>query len=143
MSGIDARRKVILCRLAEHIMHDLGCAAVTPSKESWTIYNLDAPYRFGWMPPFHMDEDEPLLLMVSFCPELIAETTMWLDDESLGVYLDCIEACIDGMVAQPESDPSVAYNRVQNMIYEVSPASLELVSQVEAKALDEGIVQAG
>lgn len=139
MSNTGKRREAIIHRLASHILEDLRCAVVTPSKQSWSFYQLSAPYRFGWMPPVQVVDDTPALL-VSFCPELIAETTAWLDDEQLDVYLTVVEAFIDAMVAQFSEPVAEVYHRVQNSLYETAPDALALVSQVEVRALDDGIV---
>lgn len=133
------RRKAITHRLAEHILVDLRCAAVAPSKQSWVSYDLHAPYRFGWMPPVQVIDDQPALL-VSFCPELVAETTMWLSDEQLDTYLTVIESFIDALVAQFTEPPTEVYTRIQDVLYEKAPEALALVSMVEARALDDGIV---
>lgn len=139
MNDSTERRKTITDRIAGHILTDLRCAAVTPSKNSWGLYDLAAPYLFGWMPPIQMVEDQPALL-VSFCPELIAEITAWLDEEALDVYLTAIETFLDAMVAHYSEPPAEVYQRVQNTLYEDSPAVLDLISQVEMRALDLNIV---
>ena len=43
--------EVVRHRLATFVLRELGCAAVTPLKDDWLDFNLDGPYRFGWMPP--------------------------------------------------------------------------------------------
>lgn len=140
MNDLTSRRVAIMNRLSAHILNDLRCATVTPSKRSWTLFDLAGPYRFGWMPPVTIGDSEPPLLLISFCPDLLAETTMWLDDDALDTYLTATEAFLDAMVAWPKGPPSQVYAQVQNSLYETSPGVLDLVSQVEMRALDEGLV---
>lgn len=140
MNKLDMRTYRIRHRLADYVLNTLGCAAVTPSKTAWTTFEIDGPYRFGWMPPTQIEDDSPLMLIVSFCPELIAETTLWLDKDQLDQYLSTIEAFIDAMVTWPERSESDVYGEVQDKYYTMMPEVLALVSQVEARAIDEGVV---
>jgi hypothetical protein len=140
LTNPTARREVITRRLAGHILEDLRCATVTPSQASWAAYDLQGPYRFGWMPPVQVEDDVPALL-VAFCPELLTSTTMWLDDEQLDTYLTVIETFIDGFVAYFKEPTDMVYQRVQNQLYENCPEALALVTAVELRALDEGLVR--
>lgn len=140
--GGPARRvDVIRCRLAYHVMEELGAAAASPHKDEWEGMGLNGNYRFGWMPPYQVSPEDPDTWVVVFCPELIAETTAFLDDDELQAYLDIIKAFINGVVEHPELAPSQAERLVEDDVYEKDPAALELLSRVQVWALDEGIVQ--
>lgn len=139
---IEERIEVVRVRLATYILRELGCAVVTPLKEDWLDFNLNGPYRFGWMPPVALLPAADLIA-VSFCPELIAETTAWLDDEDLEDYLAAVGAHIAAFVADMDTDQAEVFRRTQDDIEASAPKLLDLVSRVELRALDEGIVQSG
>lgn len=139
---IEERTEVVRVRLATYILRELGCAAVTPLKEDWLDFNLDGPYRFGWMPPVGLLPNNDLIV-ISFCPELVAETTAWLDDDDLEDYLAAISAHLTAFVTDMDADVTEVFRRTQDDIAESAPSVLDLVSQVELRALDESIVQSG
>jgi hypothetical protein len=124
------------------VLLDLRCALVTPSREAWQAFNLDGSYRYGWMPPQPV-EDDPHLLLVSVCPELIAATTLWLDDDDLDTYLTTVEAFLDAWVAGPASPVDEVYQMVEARLYEDAPDVLVLLSEVEMRALNDGVARTG
>ena len=139
---IEERIEVVRVRLATYILRELSCAVVTPMKEDWVDFNLNGPYRFGWMPPVALLPAADLIVL-SFCPELIAETTAWLDDDDLENYLVAISAHLTAFVADMDADQTEVFYRTQDEMAVSCPHTAALVSQVELRALDEGVVQSG
>jgi hypothetical protein len=139
---MEERVEVVRHRLATFVLRELGCAAVTPLKDDWLDFNLDGPYRFGWMPPVGLLSANELIV-ISFCPELIAETTAWLDDDALENYLVVIGTYLSAFVADLDADQVEVFRRTQDDLATSCPDALTLVSEVELRALDEGIVQSG
>jgi hypothetical protein len=133
------RQDYIRNRLAGYLLDEQGCAVVCPSMDAWQGYSRNGPYRYGWAPPMPIDENE-LLLIVAFCPELIAATTATLSDDDLDVYLTTIEMFLDRLTAGFGEDPVAIRMAAEAELYSSDPRALELTSRVEATALDQGIV---
>lgn len=143
MAGSDHAKRVnrIRNRLAYHAMEELGAAAASPNKAAWEGMGLNGNYRFGWMAPYPANPEIPDTWVVVFCPELIAETTAFLDAKELRTYLSVVEAFIDAVIEHPEMAPSETERLVENELYERDATALELLSRVQAWALDNGIVE--
>lgn len=107
------------------------------------MYNVTMTYRFGWMPPVPEDLDEPLLLMYSYCPELLAAVTAHLDEDGLDLYLTVVEAFFDGWATPPVGDWDRDYHEVLDLLSRHQPDIVRFKDQVELHALDAGIVVAG
>lgn len=132
------RRTEILNRLCAHLLELCGVAVVTPPRDAWQAFEINGSYRYGWAPPMPVDGDE-LCLLVAFCPELIAATTQWLDDEQLDVYLTTVETYLDEFIEHFGEDTTVIRQRVDGELHDTVPEALDLLSEVEARALDAGI----
>ena len=134
------RKDAIRNRLAGYLLEDQGCAVVCPSKEAVQLVPIDG-HLFGWFPPMPLD-DNPDLPIVSICPELIAETTEWLDNDQLDTYLVVVEALLAGYVDALRAGitPEAAREQIESGLFETNPDALALCSEVELRALDAGIV---
>lgn len=136
-----SRRDDIRNRLAAFLLEE-RCVAVAcvPSKTM-----ADRPvigHLFGWFPPMPI-EDNADLLVVTFSPELIADITEWLTDEQLDTYLGVVEMFLDGYIGAIESgtDTREARVRTESELFDSDPDALTLFSEIEARALDLGIVR--
>ena len=138
--ALTARTDEIRIRLCYHFLEELGVAVATPSKSAWQSVEVDGPHRFGWMPPMTVDDSDDLFV-VTFSPHLIAEITFDLDDEDLDTYLTMTEAFIDASLARPDLNTTEVIAMVEHDLYETEPATLELLSRVQAGALDKGIAR--
>lgn len=140
MSPVRNRRDVIRDHLTAHLLDGRRCAVVCPSKKVATSFPIDG-HLFGWFPPLPLGEPSDLLV-VSFCPELMAEITEWLSDSELERYLCTIEAVLDGYfdAATHGIDAEVARERIESDIFDKNPDTLALFSEIELRALDAGIV---
>jgi hypothetical protein len=128
-------RRIIQDELAEFIMHELGCAMVTPSQEAWQHTPLSkGSFRYGWAPPFMVGEDAAMIVAV--CPELIASVTVHLSEEELHTYLSIVTYFIEELTAAPDRPVEDVIRETENMLYEKDPEALHLASLVEARALD-------
>ena len=136
-----SRRDEIRNRLAEFLLEQRGCAVVCPSKETLAQFPVTG-HLFGWFPPMPVDDD-PHLLVVSFSPELIDEMTAYLDYQQLDVYLGVVEAILDGYLEAFESGGSLddAREQVESELFDADPDALALLSEIEARALDTGLVR--
>lgn len=110
---------------------------------AWQQYNVTTTYRFGWMPPMLEDPDESLLLMFSYCPELLAAVTAHLDEHGLDLYLTVVEAFFDGWVTPPVGDWDRDYQEIVDLLEQHQPDIVRFKDQVELHALDAGIVPRG
>lgn len=135
------RRDLIRNRLSAHLLEERGCAVVCPSKDAVVAIPITG-HLFGWFPPMPIDDDNSLLV-VSFCPELMAEVTDWLDDEELDIYLWTIEVLMDSYLdALAEGlEPDAMRQRVESELLDSEPDAMALLSQVELRALDSGVVR--
>lgn len=136
------RRDLIRNRLSSHLLEEQRCAVVCPPKEAILRMPI-AGHLFGWFPPMPLEDSR--MLLVSFCPELMAEITAWLDDEQLDAYLWTIEALLDEYISMMTTCDELLTNaelrdRVEAKLLDAEPDALELLSQIELRALDTGIV---
>jgi hypothetical protein len=136
------RHGTIRDRLCAHLLDDCGCAVVCPPEEAWTTFPVAGHHRFGWLPPAPIDDDERLLL-VSFCPGLLAQITAWLTDAELEVFLSVLVAFLDAYIDGFGGDNDEIRRQVENRLTNEYRDALALFSQVEARALDAGIVRQG
>lgn len=138
---MTSSKDLIRNTLTAHILENLGCAVVCPSKEIVTQFPVDG-HLFGWFPPMPLADENSDLLIVSFCPELMAEITEWLTDDQLLMYLATIEALLSGYcdALQKGTSSEAARERVESEIFDASPEALTLFTEVEMRALDAGIV---
>lgn len=138
-----SRRDDIRNRLAAHLLEEQGCAVVCPDKDSMTAFPVTG-HLFGWYPPMPI-EDDPNVLLVAFSPELIAELTSHLTDEQLDSYLRVVETILDGYIEAIETGvpAAIARERIESALFDTDPDALTLLSEIEARALDTGIVLAG
>jgi hypothetical protein len=136
------RRDLIRNRLSAYLLEVQCCAVVCPPKETVLAIPV-VGHLYGWFPPMPIDGDNNLPL-VSFCPELMAEITAWLDDEQLDTYLWTIEVLFDGYLdAMAEGhDPAAMREKIESELFDLHPESLTLLSQIELRALDSGVVHA-
>lgn len=135
------RETFIRHRMADHLLVERAVAVVCPSRTAWQIGGVDGPYRFGWAPPMPIDNDD-LLLAVSFCPELIDATTVWLSDEQLATYVETILTFLDEHIESFGESPTEIRQRVEDAFRENAPDSLVLMTEVEVGAIEHGIVDA-
>ena len=137
------RRELIRNRLCEHLLEDRGCAVVCPPKEV-VLQTPITGHLFGWLPPMPIDEDNNLLLLVAFCPELLAEITAGLDDNDLDFYLSAIEELWDCYLEEFEAGSTLSPDdmrvKVESDFFDKEPEILAFMSQVEMQALSDGIV---
>lgn len=134
-----SRQDAIRNRLAAFLLEAQGCAVVCPNRSSWQAFSLNGPYRFGWAPPMPVDDDS-MLLVVPFCPELMAATTAHLADDDLNDYLGTVEFFMRGFIGCFGQDVVELRQRLEDRLLATNPKTLTLLSAVEAHALDEGIV---
>ena len=150
MNDINDRTRLIQNRLDELFLGSAHAAVSAPDKESWESYPLPSQYRYGWLPP--VKYDEPLApdalspvadLMVSYCPEIIAEQTVWLDDDGLDIYLSITETIIlrhmTLMADEPDMSEEERTRRVEEEIIDAlaSTDHLSFYSEVQMRILDE------
>lgn len=134
------RRDDIRNRLGAHLMEERGVAVMCTSSQAMGNYPVAG--QFGWFPPMPIDDD-PNLLIVTFSAELIADITAWLTNEQLDTYLGVVEMFLDAYIEAMESgtDANEARERAESELFDTDPDALALLSQVEARALDSGLVR--
>lgn len=109
-----------------------GCKAATPTMEDWTRHPA-SPYKlFGFRAPVLITDDDPVTVIVSFCPELITHQTDYLDEGLLDDYLDGIEFIL-GRLAQyviAGDDIEAAVTKVENEFHEKAPHMMSFMTDV-------------
>jgi hypothetical protein len=87
---------------------------------------------FGWDPPF-MHEG---LFVFRYCPDLIASHTAKLFGDDVDDYLMAIVSCAFLHVIHSDVPDEERTRVVESVLYDTAPGSVELLSSVEAAALD-------
>jgi hypothetical protein len=136
-----SRRDDIRNRLAAHLLEGRGVAVVCPSTVAMATYPVAG--SFGWFPPMPIEEGNSELLIVTFSPELLAEMTESLTYEELDTYLRVVEMFLDRYIEAIErgEDGNEAREQAESELLDTEPEALALFSEVEARALDTGLVQ--
>lgn len=152
------RLDVIQNRFDTHFEIELGLAVISLDAPRWAFCDLDPYNSYGWAFPvalnpvdrlhdihaealqFWADKrlaswgpEEPLMLLV-YSPDVMAESTMQLDDHDLNLYLTAVEYMIDRYVALRVSilDPYERVHQVESDLYElVDPNALALLTRVQ------------
>lgn len=97
----ESRAFVIQERLTDHFTTVVGhCAMSIVEPAVWAT--MQVPNReVGWSWPIELGDDpitvngEVCVYMIPVCPEIIADATDHLDDETRGLYLDTVEYMMD------------------------------------------------
>lgn len=142
----DNRAKLIQDRLDSLFLNKMYVAVSTPDKETWESYPLPDGYRYGWLSPQPLgsdDVDDPQW-MVSYCPEVIADQTAWLDEDALSAYLDLTEAVILRHIALLEEQPGLTDTERSRMVedeiidalVDADNNVLALYAEVQMRVLD-------
>lgn len=133
------RSDLIAERLERSFREDFQCAVSVVTAETWRGLPLEPRFRFGYMPPVPVTNVGDSFL-VSVSAELIDEVTAGLDDELLDVYLTAVETFVGAHLMLPAESTDETVKRVEDDLYERAPESLELMTEVEANAIDAGII---
>lgn len=80
-------------------------------------------------------EEDSTILLVGFCPEVIAKSTAHLDEEHLEVYLATVEAFLSAYIEDPLADHDKVRHAVEDRLYDDYPDALSLMTEVEARFL--------
>lgn len=134
------RSDLIRDRLVGHC-RDLNLLCSEISENDWRAMPLALQYRFGWMPPVDLDAIEVAdNLIVIISPDLLDRITAHLDDLDLGTYLTVIELMIDLFVAHRGQPAEQVAEIVDNAMWDQCSEAFKLRLEVEAFAMDRGIV---
>lgn len=109
--------------------------AVFLSPEEWEeAASRDASnhrYRYGWVPPVLVNKR----FVTHYCPEVIAEHADF-DDDQLHDFLLVIRYCVSLHITHYEIPLPDRENLIDDLLYDAAPASMRLLSLVQAAALD-------
>lgn len=112
-------------------------AVAMPPREDWEEMPLGPEHQYGWIPPIHLTEDEPRL-MISVCPEIIAEQTMFLEDAEFEQYVRFIIFLIGRHIQW--FDQGLSYRDLQNKfeeeLLEKAERPFRFWSEVQLEILD-------
>jgi hypothetical protein len=126
-------------RLERAFRDDFGCAVAVVTAETWQGLPLEPRFRFGYMPPVAITNAGDSFV-ISVSAELIDRVTGDLDEFLLDQYLTAVEAFVGAHLMDPAESVDETIKRVEDQLYEQAPEALALMSQVEANAIDAGIV---
>jgi hypothetical protein len=127
-------------RLYRAFAEDFGCLVFPVPTATW-LDVVHPKFRFGYMPPIRLAHPHPAVL-VMMSPSLIAAVTAWLDELQLDTYLTSVEAFVGAHLMNPAESTDETVRRIEDELYTSAPEALRLVSLVEARAIDDGIVPA-
>lgn len=131
------RNSLIKRRLTKHFRDDLGLVVLAADLSTWRRVRIAPRYRFGWAPPLEI----PNGLLVMFCPELLAMVTEGLDDDDFDRYLTMVETYIDAFVWKGEEGVDGDVEKfVEDLLHAKAPSSLLMMLEVEARAIDRGLI---
>lgn len=133
------RANLIAERLTQAFRGDFGCAVAVVEAATWLLLPVEPRFRFGYMPPVPVTNVGDQFL-VSLSAELIDRVTVDLDDDTLDAYLTAVEAFVGAHLMSPDKSSDETMRYVENELYEKAPDALALMTEVEAQAIDAGIV---
>ncbi len=90
-------------------------------------------YRYGWLPPVLTNHR----FVVYYCPEIIQEQSDFLADQ-LDDFLIIIRYCVSLHITHHKMPLAERERYIDNILYDVAPASMRLLSLVQVKAFDNG-----
>lgn len=126
-------------RLTRSFRDDFGCAVAVVQEVTWVDLPVAPRFRFGYLPPLPIVSSGRQNL-VCLCPELIDRVTAWLDDNTLDVYLTTVEAFVGAHLMSETETSDEVMARVAAELYEQAPEALAMMTDVEATAIDDGII---
>jgi hypothetical protein len=136
-----SRIATITERLSLHCWNDLNIHCGVIPKNDWLSLHMAMVYRFGWTPPVDLaalDVDDSFIAFIS--PEMIASVTEHLDDADFDTYLTVVEVCFDAYVHHRGLPTEEIDRRIEDVLWDSAPDALRLRGEVEAHAIDVGIV---
>lgn len=116
----------------------LDCRLAVLSRREWRILDIEPRFRFGYMPPTSPATEMPIL--VSFAPELIDAVTASLSDNEFDIYLTAVETLVAAYLMKPGWTPDEVMRWVEDQLMNDAPSALELMTNIEMNALDDGTV---
>lgn len=122
-------------RLVLLLRDRLRCNVVTTSAEVWRAAPNEPRYRFGYGPP---ERTHPPVVHLS--PQLLDEVTGWLSDDELDIYLMAVEAFLAAHLVLREAPSDEIMRQLEDELLAEAPLALKLMSEVEMRAIDEGLV---
>jgi hypothetical protein len=139
-SGFLVRAPEISERLIAHFRGEMGWQVIEVDAATWRGLPVEPRFRFGWMPPVPLTNDPESPVVVTLSPDLLDEITKWLTDELLDNYLTTLEAFIDAYVWKRKLPPDEVMRFVEDELLVKAPSALQLMSEVEAEAISDGLV---
>lgn len=133
------RTETIQERLEALFRTELGHTTVAVEQEKWPTLPLVPRFRFGYMPPVPLTSDRDQFV-VTFSPDLIDAVTSWLDDDAFEVYMDALEAFVAGHLMLPDEPSDEVMRHVEDELFDKAPEALRFMGEVEARAIDSGVV---
>jgi hypothetical protein len=132
------REHFITARLDAFYRNDLQLPVSILTRDEWQSLPLAPAFRFGWLPPVSLDDDENVVALLA--PSIIDEVTADLDDVDLDAYLLVIEATAAFHLQRRGEPPSSIERALDLHLLDVAPQALVLRCEIEMTALDRGII---
>ena len=131
------RARQIEQRLVLLLRDELRCRVEIASAHAWRLLPVEPRYRFGYGPPVLT---QPATVVVRFSPELLDEITCWLSDDDLDIYLMAVETFLAAHLVLRDLTSDEIMQRLENELLDDAPRALQLMSTVELRAIDDGLV---
>lgn len=136
---IAERTKLVNDRLVFHF-EDIGCVLQPMSKFEWTTAQLEDPSNlhrpYGWVPPFEGKNGDEFAIFAPYCPSLIAEQTVDLDDGDFDSYLSGIEFITALQIANRNLPWQERERVIEARVWTEGEDTLRLMSAVQMAVLD-------
>ena len=149
------RTEQVTLRLSSHIL-DVGILPMYLSKEAWAKAELEDPSNlhkpFGWAPPIAGDPDashpencscyhcsngdDPEVIWLPFCADIIAEQSAHLDDEQFSNYLDVITWTISMQITYRHLPWEEREALIDKQLVDDAEGSMRLLNEVQMAVLD-------
>lgn len=138
MKGGTLREGIIERRMTDLFGNTLACKLAVLSRREWRTLDTEPRFRFGYMPPTGPATGAPML--VSFAPALIDAVTASLSDDEFDIYLTAVETLVAAFFMRPGRTPDEVLRWVEDELMRQAPSALELMTNIEMNALDNGTV---
>lgn len=130
------RLDTIRARLMETFSTNIRCSLSIVPPNKWHGMGGTAPFGFMW--PILLDDE----IVLPVCFEVFSESTDWLDDESLDMYLDIIEFQISRHIVylgrDGLTDLDARIKQVDDDLYDLRRDAMRFLSDLQMTVLDNG-----
>lgn len=150
------RLQYVTNRLTSHCF-ELGVLPVVLSRAEWDVATYEDPSNlhkpYGWVPPFEDREarhpeacgcyhcrqgHDPQTIYIPFCPDIITEQSLALDDELFENYVDVVEWSFSLQITHRDLPWQEREALIDKLLLDEGEGSMQLQNDVQMASLDRG-----